>query len=78
MRRGGNTVTKKKQKEKIRRNDLDHAASEIENIRESLAEAYQQFNNTTDSDALDACIFEISALRSRYNTALKHYRSRYG
>ena len=78
MREGGNTVTKKKQIEKTRRNDLDHAASEIENIRESLAEAYQQFNNTTDSDALDACIFEISALRSRYNTALKHYRSRYG
>jgi len=78
MREGGNTVTKKKQIEKTRRNDLDHAASEIENIRESLSEAYQQFNNTTDSDALDACIFEISALRSRYNTALKHYRSRYG
>jgi hypothetical protein len=69
-------VSAKKQKEKMRRNDLNHAATEIDSIRESLAQAYQQFNNTTDSDALDACIFEISALRSRYNTALKHYRKR--
>lgn len=69
-------MSAKKQKEKTRRNELEHAASEIESIRESLSQAYQQFNNTTDSDALDACIFEISALRSRYNTALKHYRKR--
>lgn len=69
-------MSAKKQKEKIRRSELEHAATEIESIRESLSQAYQQFNNTTDTDALDACIFEISALRSRYNTALKHYRKR--
>ncbi|MGI5985226.1 MAG: DUF2508 family protein [Clostridiales bacterium] len=70
-------MTKKKRDEKTRRRDLDNAVTEIGNIRNSLNDAYTHFNNTTDPDALDACIFEISALRSRYNTALKHYRDRY-
>lgn len=62
---------------KQRRKELKRVAGEIYSIRSSLDDAYTQFNNTTDPDALDACIFEISALRSRYNIALKHYREWY-
>ena len=62
---------------KARKAELSRYASEIGSIRGCLDEAYTQFNSTTDPDALDACIFEISALRSRYNTALKHYRERF-
>lgn len=57
--------------------DKDHAVEEIAGIRDSLGEVYMHFDNTTDTDALDACIYEINALRSRYNTAIKHYRDRY-
>jgi hypothetical protein len=67
----------KKRHAKARKAELDRYACEIGSIRESLNDAYSQFNNTADPDALDACIFEISALRSRYNTALKHYRQWY-
>ena len=70
-------MSKTKKDERARHNELDAAASEISSLQSSLDEAYVHFNNTTDPDALDACIFEISALRSRYNTALKQYRQRY-
>jgi len=68
----------KKRSRKKHRRDRGRAEEEISAIRSSLGEAYMHFNNTSDSDALDACIFEINALRSRYNTALKHYRDHYG
>ncbi len=70
-------MPKNKRTEKARRVELSHFAGEIGTIRSSLDEAYTNFNITTDKDSLDACIFEISALRSRYNTALKHYRDSY-
>ena len=70
-------MPKNKRNEKARRAELEHFAGEIGSIRSSLDEAYTQFNSTADPDSLDACIFEISALRSRYNTALKHYRDSY-
>ena len=62
---------------KARKKDCDRAVCEIDAIRGSLDEAYSHFNDATDTDALDACIYEISALRSRYNTALKHYRRKF-
>ncbi len=69
---------REQKKDKLRRSrELSAYEEEIRSIRNSLDEAYAHFNTTTDPDALDACIFEISALRARYNTALKHYRERY-
>ena len=50
---------------------------EIGRLKDSLDEAYMHFNTTSDPDALDACIYEISALRSRWNTAYKHYRNKF-
>lgn len=66
-----------KRAEKTRKKECSRAVDEIEDIRSSLFEAYSHFDETTDPDAMDACIYEISALRSRYNTALKHYRQKY-
>lgn len=70
-------MAKKKQDEKTRRAELQRCAEEIGAIRSGLDEAYAQFNSATDGDSLDACIFEISALRSRYNTAIKSYREKF-
>lgn len=70
-------MPKNKAHSKAKRAELDRCLTELGGIRESLGEAYAQFNSTSDPDALDACIFEISALRSRYNTAFKHYRERF-
>lgn len=70
-------MSKAKKAEKVRQAELKSAATEISSLQSSLDEAYTHFNNATDPDALDACIFEINALRSRYNTALKQYRQRF-
>ena len=67
-------MSSKRKEEKRQRLELNCAVSEIIGLQSSLDQAYTQFNSTADKDALDACIFEISALRSRYNTALKHYK----
>lgn len=60
------------------RAELDSAKMEIARLADCLDEAYLHFNATTDRDALDACIFEIGALRSRLNAAYKHCRDKFG
>ncbi len=57
--------------------ERDLAAQEISSLRDRLEESYSFFNRTTDPDALEACVYEINALRSRYNTAFKHYREKF-
>lgn len=69
-------MTKKKKQQRAIKHDMNLAVSEIASIQGRLDEAYTVFNRTTDSDATEACIFEISALRSRYNSALKQYREK--
>ena len=54
-----------------RRTDMLRTASEIETIRALLDEAYSNFNILTDSDLLEACIYEINALHARYDYAIK-------
>lgn len=71
-------MASKKKTTRARQRDMDNAMMEIGRLRDSLDEAYMHFNSTTDPDALDACIYEISALRSRWNTAYKHYKNRFG
>ena len=67
----------KRKQEKQHIAELRLCAEEISELKTELMSAYQRFDCTTDSDALDACVFEIGALRSRYNTAIKHYRQKY-
>ena len=37
----------------------------------ALAQAYVRFDNTTEPELVDACIFELNALQSRYNYLLR-------
>ena len=66
-----------KKEERKRLYELQQRADEIFSLQSSLDDAYSHFNRTTDPGSLDACIFEINALRARYNSAVKHYRERY-
>lgn len=70
-------MSSSKRDERLRQHELELAASQIVELRSSLDEAYSHFNRTTDPGTLDACIFEINALRARYNNALRHYRQQY-
>lgn len=70
-------MSSSKKEQRKRAYELEHTAQEISELRANLSEAYSHFNHTTEPGAVDACVFEINALRARYNTALKHYRDRY-
>lgn len=45
--------------------------SELSDTRFALAQAYVRFDNTTEPELVDACIFELNALQSRYNYLLR-------
>lgn len=51
--------------------------SEMAEIRSKLQNAYAAFDNTTDCGIMDACIYEICALKSRYNNAVCNIRNLY-
>lgn len=48
---------------------------ELDSIRCQLGESYVKFNNVTDPSALDTCIYEISALKAKYNYAVRNLKS---
>ena len=43
----------------------------LQDTRFALAQAYVRFDNTTEPELVDACIFELNALQSRYNYLLR-------
>lgn len=59
---------------KQKKAELKQRMDELSSIRSQLQCAYSAFNNLTDPSITDACIFEISALKSRYNYAIKNIR----
>ena len=62
-------------KKTARRRELrerrDAAEQEINDLLHSLASAYSVFDHTADPELLEASILEISALKSRYSSALR-------
>lgn len=44
---------------------------ELKRLKSELDRAYNEFQNQTDSDLLEACIYEIQALRAKYSHLLK-------
>ncbi|MGE4353027.1 MAG: DUF2508 family protein [Oscillospiraceae bacterium] len=65
----------KRREIKARKAELARVDKEIKEIRHSLNDAWQVFNSTTDPALTEACIFEINALRARYDHILKGARS---
>lgn len=63
----------KKEIKRLKR-EYEKRIAEMQNIRSELQQAYCVFDAVTDPDILDACIFEISALKSRYNYAVNSIR----
>lgn len=56
--------------EKRLKAEYNRRLNELNDIRLQLRRAYAAFDNTTDCDMMDACIYEINALKSRYNSAV--------
>ena len=65
----------KRSERKARAAEYDKTLGELAAVRARLDETYSRFNAVTDGAALEACIYEISALQSRYNYAVKAVKS---
>lgn len=50
--------------------ELQKATAELLGIRRDLEQAYSRFDQLCDPFLMDACIFEINALRAKYNCAV--------
>jgi hypothetical protein len=46
----------------------------LRNTRAQIQQAYSGFNNTSDSDLIDAYVFEIKALQARYSYLLRQIK----
>ncbi len=68
-----------KRKERRRRNaEIQRAVNELLGIRRELRQAENCFNHMTDPNQMEACIYEMNALKARYNCAvieMKHTAS---
>ena len=67
-------MSREKKLRKRRSAELKKAAEEIRGIRVELAQAANAFDHMTDPHRMDACIYEINALRARYNCAVRELR----
>ena len=54
-----------------RDSSLQELFTELSDTRFALSQAFDRFNNTTEPELIDACIFEISAVQARYNYLLR-------
>ena len=61
-----------KKEEKRLKAEYSRRLAEVADIRMQLRRAYAAFDNTTDCDA---CIYEINALKSRYNSAVVNVKN---
>lgn len=70
-------MSKRSRAAREKREEISKAQAELGEVRRSLGEAYRQFDAVTDDASMDVCIFEISALRSKYNCAVRNLKSLY-
>lgn len=70
-------MSKRSRAAREKREEIAKAQAELGAVRRSLGEAYRQFDAVTDDASMDVCIFEISALRSKYNCAVRNLKSLY-
>lgn len=61
----------KRREQKRRKAEIRHAIEEMQGIRRELKQAENSFDHMTDPHQMDACIFEINALKARYNCAVR-------
>lgn len=62
-------------KNKNKQTDLCYKIKkEIEDLQQSLETANSNFNNVSDPDLIDSCIYELNALSLRYKYLLRRFR----
>lgn len=57
---------------------LSELFGELNETRVALSEAYERFNYTVEPELIDACVFEINAIQSRYSFLLRRIKEQGG
>lgn len=70
-------MTRKSRLLRAREAELKNRRETISSIQSDLEQAYACFNSETDPSLTEAHIYEISALRARYNHAFLDIKSNY-
>ena len=66
-------MTKRKERRRLRA-ERKRMTTELREIRRELEQSYMRFNELCDPMQLDACIYEINALRAKYSCAMHDLR----
>ena len=56
--------------------ELSALKAELAHAQTDLSCAYQQFNQAVDPDLVESCIYQISAVKARYNFLLRAIKKR--
>ena len=54
-----------------RDSSLQELFTDLSEMRFALSQAYPRFNSAVEPELVDACVFEINAIQSRYNYLLR-------
>ena len=68
-------LNSKRKLNRLRQAELLRAEKRLAEIRGALCDAYSCFDAIADPELTDACIFEINALRARYNNEIRQIKS---
>ena len=60
----------KRKAQKRRNAEIRQALEAMQGIRRELRQAENLFDHMTDPNQMEACIYEVNALRARYNCAV--------
>ena len=61
-----------RKQQRAHRAEVQRVRTEMLGVRRALEQAYNEFDNVTDPLLMEACIYEINALRAKYNLSLIH------
>ena len=68
-------MTEERKRRGERRLELEHASAQLQEIRAALEESWRSFNAVSDPALTEAYIYEINALRSRYDHAVRQLKT---
>ncbi len=68
-------MTDERKRRGARRQELERTRAELEALRDALGESWRSFNAAEDPALTEACIFEINALRSRYDAVFRQLKA---
>jgi len=54
-----------------RRDEMQPLFDELSSSRDALAGAYARFDESTEPELIEACVYEINAAQARYNYMLR-------